>query len=178
MEVYIFVHSRTLMKMTLICLHNTLVTRPHYIHNGEFGAKCVIIQWEILKHRNGLLHRTNLPIRQAGVAELFLALCSPNLHQCLWTHLQVTCNENAQLPCWPLNSQQVSRLRWIWGSHRQEKSMSGNASISWPPFNIRQKSNSRPDHNTNNKKSVPLFSMYLCLFLQKTEKQFENWAKA
>ena len=32
----------------------------------------------------------------------------------------ITWIETAQLPCWPLYSQQVSHQRWIWGSHKQE----------------------------------------------------------
>ena len=44
---------------------------------------------------------------------------SPNLHQCLWTCLQV-CGLK-RLDCHAdLYSQQVSHQRWIWGSHMRE----------------------------------------------------------
>ena len=33
--------------------------------------------------------------------------------------------EKAQLPCWPLYSQQKSHQRWMWGSHRQDGMQKG-----------------------------------------------------
>ena len=34
--------------------------------------------------------------------------------------------KKAQLPCWPLYSQQVSHQRWIWGSHKWESMQKGS----------------------------------------------------
>ena len=49
---------------------------------------------------------------------------SLNLHQCLWTILQVL--KKAWLLCWPLYSQQVSHHKWIWGPHKWESMQKGS----------------------------------------------------
>ena len=82
-----------------------------------------------MSHQLLLQHRGK---SRAGVAEWYTAPCL--WHGRLWVRAPVRTEppsmfldtsvsmwiKKAQLPCWPLYSQQVLLQRWIWGSHKQE----------------------------------------------------------